>query len=101
MQISCRLLHICAKRFHERDNQSGEENRQRLETASRQKSYADKRQTPLEFQVGDAMFLKVTPLKSVMQFIKKENLSRRYVGPFEIVQRIEKVAYKLALSHEL
>ena len=76
--------------------------RQRLETAqSRQKSYADKRRRPLEFQVGEAVFLKVAPLKGVMRFGKKGKLSPRYVGPFEIIQRIGKVAYKLALSPEL
>ena len=53
--------------------------RQRLETAqSRQKSYADKRRRPLEFQVGDAVFLKVAPLKGVMRFGKKGKLSPRY-----------------------
>ena len=76
--------------------------RQRLETAqSRQKSYADKRRRPLEFQVGDAVFLKVAPLKGVMRFGKKGKLSPRYVGPFEIIERIGKVAYRLALSPEL
>ena len=76
--------------------------RERLETAqSRQKSYADKRRSPLEFQVGDAVFLKVAPLKGVMRFGKKGKLSPRYVGPFEIIERIGKVAYKLALSPEL
>ena len=76
--------------------------RERLKTAqSRQKSYADKRRRPLEFQIGDAVFLKVAPLKGVMRFGKKGKLSPRYVGPFEIIERIGKVAYKLALSPEL
>ena len=47
------------------------------------------------------MFLKVAPLKGVMRFGKKGKLSPRYVGPFEIIQRIGKVAYKLALSPKL
>ena len=47
------------------------------------------------------MFLKVAPLKGVMRFGKKVKLSPRYMGPFEIIQRIGKVAYKLALSPEL
>ena len=76
--------------------------RQRLETAqSRQKSYADKRRRPLEFLVGDAVFLKVAPLKGVMRFGKKGKLSPRYIGPFEIIERIGKVAYRLALNPEL
>ena len=60
--------------------------RQRLETAqSRQKSYANKRRRPLEFQVGDVVFVKVAALKGVMRFGKKQKLSQRYVGPFEII----------------
>ena len=75
---------------------------QRLETAeSRQKSYVDKRRRPLEFQVGDSVFLKAAPLKGVMRFGKKGKLSPRYVGPFEIIERIGKVAYRLALSPDL
>ena len=72
-----------------------------LTAQSRQKSYADKRRRPLEFQVGDAVFLKVAPLKGVMRFGKKGKLSPRYMGPFEIIERIGKVAYRLALSPDL
>ena len=46
-------------------------------------------------------FFKVAPLKGVMRFSKKGKLSPRYVGPFEIIERIGKVAYRLALSPEL
>ncbi|KAL5551009.1 hypothetical protein UlMin_001185 [Ulmus minor] len=63
-----------------------------METAqSRQKSYADKRRRPLEFQVGDLVFLKVAPMKGVMRFGKKGKLSPRFIGPFEILERIGKV----------
>ncbi|KAL5583119.1 hypothetical protein UlMin_015561 [Ulmus minor] len=73
-----------------------------METAqSRQKSYADKRKRSLEFQVGDSVFLKVAPMKGVMCFGKKEKLSPRFIGPFEILERIGKVTYKLALPPEL
>ncbi|KAL5560854.1 hypothetical protein UlMin_037065 [Ulmus minor] len=73
-----------------------------METAqSKQKSYADKRRRPLEFQVGDSVFLKVAPMKGVMRFGKKGKLSPRFIGPFEILERIGKVAYKLALPPEL
>ncbi|KAL5540548.1 hypothetical protein UlMin_043251 [Ulmus minor] len=73
-----------------------------METAqSRQKSYVDKRRRPLEFQVVDSVFLKVAPMKGVMRFGKKGKLSPRFIGPFEILERIGKVAYKLALPPEL
>ena len=76
--------------------------RERLDTAqSRQKSYADKRRRPLEFQAGNLVFLKVAPMKGVMRFGKKGKLSPRYIGPFEILERIGKVAYRLALPPEL
>ena len=68
---------------------------------SRQKSYADKRRRPLEFQVGDLVFLKVAPFKGVMRFGKKGKLSPRYIGPFEVLERIGNVAYKLDLPQEL
>ncbi|KAL5568108.1 hypothetical protein UlMin_024683 [Ulmus minor] len=68
---------------------------------SHQKSYADKRRRPLKFQVGDLVFLKVAPMKGVMQFGKKGKLSPRYIEPFEILERIGKVAYRLALPPEL
>ncbi|KAI3754801.1 hypothetical protein L1987_54592 [Smallanthus sonchifolius] len=68
---------------------------------SRQKSYADNRRKPLEFQVGDMVLLKVSPWKGVVRFGKKEKLAPRYVGPFKILERIGKVAYKLDLPSEL
>ncbi|KAL5565244.1 hypothetical protein UlMin_028408 [Ulmus minor] len=69
--------------------------------SNRQKSYADRRRRPLEFKEGDFVFLKVAPMKGVMRFGKKGKLSPRYIGPFEILERIGKVAYKLALPPEL
>ncbi|KAK6142480.1 hypothetical protein DH2020_022828 [Rehmannia glutinosa] len=72
--------------------------RQRMKTAqSRQKSYADKRRKPLEFSIGDMIFLKVAPMKGVMRFGKKWKLSPRYIGPFEILERIGSLAYRIAL----
>ena len=67
----------------------------------RQKSYADKRRKPLEFQVGDKVLLKVSPWKGVIRFGKRGKLNPRYVGPFEILERIGPVAYKLDLPEEL
>ncbi|KAK6121534.1 hypothetical protein DH2020_044725 [Rehmannia glutinosa] len=75
---------------------------QRIETAqSRQKNYADVRRRPLEFEVGDSVFIKVAPMKGVMRFGKKGKLSPRYVGPYVITKRIGKVAYELDLPGEM
>ncbi|KAD7116856.1 hypothetical protein E3N88_04124 [Mikania micrantha] len=67
----------------------------------RQKSYADKRRKPLEFQVGDKVLLKVSPWKGVICFGKRGKLNPRYIGPFEILKRIGRVAYQLNLPAEL
>ncbi|GJR48159.1 putative reverse transcriptase domain-containing protein [Tanacetum coccineum] len=67
----------------------------------RQKSYADNRRKPLEFEVGDRVMLKVSPWKGVIRFGKKGKLAPRYVGPFEILERIGPVAYRLRLPEEL
>ncbi|GJV42598.1 putative reverse transcriptase domain-containing protein [Tanacetum coccineum] len=66
-----------------------------------QKSYADNRRKPLEFKVGDRVMLKVSPWKGVIRFGKKGKLAPRYVGPFEILERIGPVAYRLRLPEEL
>ena len=71
------------------------------ESRDRQKSYADKRRRPLEFQVGDKVFLKVSPMRGVVRFGQKGKLSKRYVGPFDIRSRIGDVAYRLTLPPEL
>ncbi|TYK04827.1 pol protein [Cucumis melo var. makuwa] len=68
-----------------------------LTAQSRQKSYADVRRKDLEFEVGDMVFLKVAPMKGVLRFEKKGKLSPRFVRPFEILERIGPVAYRLAL----
>ncbi|WMV22932.1 hypothetical protein MTR67_016317 [Solanum verrucosum] len=74
----------------------------RLLTAqSRQKSYADRRVRPLEFMVGDRVWLRVSPMKGVMRFGKKGKLSPRFIGPYEILERMGDVAYKLALPPSL
>ncbi|GKA22969.1 putative reverse transcriptase domain-containing protein [Tanacetum coccineum] len=66
-----------------------------------QKSYADNRRNPLEFEVRDRVLLKVSPWKGVIRFGKKGKLAPRYVGPFEILERIGHVAYRLRLPKEL
>ncbi|KAI3790531.1 hypothetical protein L2E82_03636 [Cichorium intybus] len=76
--------------------------RERLKAArSRQKSYADVRRKPLEFKVGDRVLLKVAPWKGVIRFGKRGKLNPRYIGPFEILERIGPVAYKLKLPQQL
>ncbi|GKA28042.1 putative nucleotidyltransferase, ribonuclease H, partial [Tanacetum coccineum] len=67
----------------------------------RQKNYAENRRKLLEFEVGDRMMLKVSPWKGVVRFGKKGKLAPRYVGAFEILERIGHVAYRLRLSQEL
>ena len=72
--------------------------RQRLLMAqSRQKSYADVRRRPLESEVGDHVFLKVMPKRGVVRFGKRGKLLPRFIGPFEILERVGTVAYRLAL----
>ncbi|KAL0561166.1 hypothetical protein IC582_001586 [Cucumis melo] len=68
-----------------------------LTAQSRQKSYADVRRKNLEFEAGDVVFPKVAPMKGVLRFVKKGKLSPRFVGPFEIQERIGPVAYRPAL----
>ena len=72
-----------------------------LAAQSRQKSYADNRRRDLEFQIGDWVFLKVSPMRGVMRFGRKGKLSPRYIGPYQIVRRIGKVAYELDLPSDL
>ncbi|GJZ93362.1 putative reverse transcriptase domain-containing protein [Tanacetum coccineum] len=76
--------------------------RQRLQAArDRQRSYANVRRKPLEFQVGDRVMLKVSPRKGVIRFGKRGKLNPRYIGPFKILDRVGPVAYKLELPEEL
>nr|GEX52665.1 hypothetical protein [Tanacetum cinerariifolium] len=70
--------------------------KERLKVArDRQKSYADKHRKPLEFSIGDKVLVKVSPRKGVVHFGKRNKLSLRYVGPFEIVEPICPLAYRL------
>ncbi|KAL0551242.1 hypothetical protein IC582_010328 [Cucumis melo] len=83
-------------------NEAIQKIRSRMHTAqSRQKSYADMRRKDLEFEIGDKVFLKVAPMKGVLRFERRGKLSPRFVGPFEILERIGPVAYRLALPPSL
>ncbi|KAL4272934.1 hypothetical protein GQ457_13G011860 [Hibiscus cannabinus] len=69
--------------------------------SDRQKSYVDLKRREIEYVVGDRVFLKVSPWKKVMRFGRKGKLSPRYIGPYEIVERVGSVAYRLLLPPEL
>ncbi|GJR93334.1 putative reverse transcriptase domain-containing protein [Tanacetum coccineum] len=76
--------------------------RQRLQVArDRQRSYANIRRKPLEFEVGDRVMLKVSPRKGVIQFGKRGKLNPWYIRPFKILKRVGPVAYTLELPEEL
>jgi hypothetical protein len=73
-----------------------------LEAAqTRQKSYHDKRRKPLQFEVGDFVYLKVLPTKGVQKFGIKGKLAPRYIGPYEIIKACGPVAYKMKLPPKL
>nr|GEX57701.1 putative reverse transcriptase domain-containing protein [Tanacetum cinerariifolium] len=67
----------------------------------RQKSYADVRCKPLEFQVGDNVMLKVSPWREVIYFRKRGQLNPRYIGPFKLLAKVGTVAYRLKLPKQL
>ena len=67
----------------------------------RQKSWADSNRRPLEFQVGEYVFLKISLTKGVIRFGGRGKLSLRYIGPFEVLERVGEVAYRLALPPSL
>ncbi|KZV16743.1 DNA/RNA polymerase superfamily protein [Dorcoceras hygrometricum] len=64
---------------------------------SKQKSYADNRRRELSFEVVDNVFLRIAPMKGVMRFGRKGKLSPRYIGPYEIQERVGTLDYRLAL----
>ncbi|KAK1629141.1 hypothetical protein QYE76_003456 [Lolium multiflorum] len=76
--------------------------REYLKTAqSRQKSYADKRRREMTFEIGDFVYLKVSPLKGMQRFQLKGKLAPRYVGPFKVLSRRGEVSYQLELPEEM
>nr|GEV66075.1 putative reverse transcriptase domain-containing protein [Tanacetum cinerariifolium] len=76
--------------------------KQRIQTGrDRQKSYADLKHKPMEFEVRDKVMLKASPWKEVVHFGKRGKLNPRYVGPFKVLKKVGAVAYKLELPQEL
>ncbi|GJV34317.1 putative reverse transcriptase domain-containing protein [Tanacetum coccineum] len=76
--------------------------KKRIQAArDRQKSYADRRRNPLEFEVGDKVMLEVSPWKWVIRFGKQEKLNPLYIGPFKILAKVGTVAYRLELPEQL
>ncbi|GKC56736.1 putative reverse transcriptase domain-containing protein, partial [Tanacetum coccineum] len=75
--------------------------KQRIQAArDRQKSYADLKRKPMEFQVGDRVMLKVSPWKGVVRFGKQGKLNPRYIRPFKVLEKVRSIAYKLELPQE-
>jgi hypothetical protein len=68
---------------------------------TRQKSYANNRRRPLEFEEGDYVYLKVSPLRGMRRFKVKGKLFPRFIGPFLILKRVGEVAYQLELPDHL
>ena len=75
---------------------------QRLKAVcDRQRSYANLKRKDIEYEVGDKVFLKVSPWKKIIRFGRKGKLSPRFIEPYEILERVRPVAYRLALPPEL
>ena len=76
--------------------------REKLKVATdRQKSYTDMKRKDIRYEVGEKVFLKVSPWKKVMRFGKKGKLSLRFIGPYEVIEKVGPVAYRLALPPDL
>ena len=74
----------------------------RLKAASdKQKSYANLKRRGIAYEVGNKIFLKVSPWRKILWFGKKGKLSPRFIGPYEVSERIGPMAYLLALPSEL
>jgi hypothetical protein len=68
---------------------------------SLQETYAKKRRRPLKFEVGNHVYLRVSPMKCMKRFGVKGKLAPRYIGPFPILEKCGTVAYKLDLPPSL
>ena len=76
--------------------------KERLKVATdRQKSYADMKRKDIRYEIGEKLFLKPSPWKKVMRFGKKGKLNPRFIGPYEVIEKVGPVAYRLALPPNL
>ncbi|XP_073061681.1 uncharacterized protein [Primulina eburnea] len=76
--------------------------REKLKAAQdRQKSWADLKRRPVEFNIGEKAYVKVSPMKGVVRFSKAGKLNPRYVGPFEILEMVGTLAYRLTLPPDM
>ena len=76
--------------------------RENLKAAqSRQKSYADTRRRDLNFEEGDYVYLKVSPIRGTRRFQVRGKLAPSYIGPFKILKKVGAVAYRLELPEEM
>ena len=71
-----------------------------LAAQNRQKEYTDCKVIDLDFVEGEQVLLNVSPMKGVMRFSKRDKLSSRYIGPFEVLKRVGELAYELALPQD-
>ena len=67
----------------------------------RQKSYADMKRKDIRYEIGEKVFFKVSPWKKVMRFGKKGKLSPRFIGPYEVIEKVGPVAYRLVFPPDL
>ena len=76
--------------------------RERLKVVvDRQNSYVDLKRKDIQYEIGEKVFLKFSPWKKVIRFGKKGKLSTRFIGPYEVIEKVGLVAYRLALPPEL
>ena len=70
-------------------------------TTDRQKSYVDMKRKDIRYEIDEKVLLKVSPWNRVMRFRKKGKLSPRFIGPYEVIEKVGPVAYRLALPPEM
>ena len=67
----------------------------------RHKSYANMKRKDIRYEIGEKVFLKVSPWKKVMRFGKKYKLSLRFIGPYEVIEKVGPMSYRLAVPSDL